>query len=202
MPIEAGTIYFAPPDYHLLVDKGPSIALSTDEPVNFSRPSIDLLMQSAVDVYGARLAAVILTGANADGAAGLAQVQRAGGTAIVEDPDTAQVAVMPVAALQRVRDAVVSSLDGIAAVVADARCRARWKVSVVIQQPTARVKILLVDDLAENLLALGRCCGATPSNCSRRGRVPPLSSCCWCTNSVSRWWTCRCPRWTASNSRS
>ena len=71
-PVGAGTVYFAPPDYHLLVDSGPQLALSSDEPVHFSRPSIDVLFESAADVYGERLLGIILTGASDDGAAGLA----------------------------------------------------------------------------------------------------------------------------------
>ena len=78
-PVEPGTVYFAPPDYHLLVDDGPQLALSADELVHFSRPSIDVLFESAADVYGERLLGIILTGANEDGAAGLAAVHRAGG---------------------------------------------------------------------------------------------------------------------------
>src|SRR5215813_2427247 len=63
-PVEPGTIYFAPPDYHLLVDRGPRVALSADDLVHFSRPSIDVLFESAAEVYGERLIGIILTGAN------------------------------------------------------------------------------------------------------------------------------------------
>ena len=90
-PVRPGTVYFAPPDYHLLIDAGPSLALSADELVNYSRPSIDVLFESAADVYGARLLGIILTGANEDGAAGLAAVHAAGGITIVQEPDSAQV---------------------------------------------------------------------------------------------------------------
>lgn len=100
-PVAPGTVYVAPPDYHLLVDEGPRIALSTDVPVNFSRPAIDVLFESAADLYRERLLAVVLTGANHDGAAGLAAVQQRGGVAVVQDPESAQVALMPAAALQR-----------------------------------------------------------------------------------------------------
>jgi two-component system chemotaxis response regulator CheB len=117
MPLEGGTIYFAPPDYHLLLDRGPCLALSTDELVNYSRPSIDVLMLSAVDLYGDRLAAVLLTGANEDGAAGIAAVARAGGITIVQDPATAHVSTMPAAALARVRADHVLPLAGIAALL-------------------------------------------------------------------------------------
>lgn len=117
LPVEIGTIYFAPPDYHLLLDKGPSLALSADEPVNYSRPAIDILFESAIDVYGTRLAAIVLTGANEDGAAGIAAVQRAGGIAIVEDPKTALVPAMPAAALKRIAADFVLPLDEIIALL-------------------------------------------------------------------------------------
>jgi two-component system chemotaxis response regulator CheB len=98
-PVQPGTVYLAPPDYHLLIDRGPALALSSDEPVHFSRPSIDVLFESAADIYGERLVGLILTGANQDGAAGLAAVGRAGGRTVVQDPDTAAVAYLPQSAL-------------------------------------------------------------------------------------------------------
>jgi two-component system, chemotaxis family, protein-glutamate methylesterase/glutaminase len=98
-PVRPGTVYLAPPDYHLLIDRGPALALSSDEPVHFSRPSIDVLFESAADIYGERLMGLILTGANQDGAAGLAAVGRAGGRTVVQDPDSATVAYLPRAAL-------------------------------------------------------------------------------------------------------
>jgi two-component system, chemotaxis family, protein-glutamate methylesterase/glutaminase len=100
-PVEPGTIYFAPPDYHLLVDRGPQLMLSADDPVNFSRPSIDVLFESAADVFGERLLGIILTGANDDGARGLEAVRRAGGWTIVQQPETAQASLMTEAALKR-----------------------------------------------------------------------------------------------------
>ena len=99
-PVQPGTVYFAPPDYHLLIDRGPAFALSSDEPVHFSRPSIDVLFDSAADIYGERLMGVILTGANQDGAEGLAAVGHAGGRTVVQDPVSAAVAYLPEAALQ------------------------------------------------------------------------------------------------------
>jgi two-component system chemotaxis response regulator CheB len=116
-PIEAGTVYFAPPDYHLLVDDGAQLALSADEPVNYARPSIDVLFESASDAYGSRLLGIVLTGANHDGAAGLSAVDRAGGLAIVQDPKTAQVEVMPAAALAATRGARALPLPEIAEVL-------------------------------------------------------------------------------------
>lgn len=117
-PIVAGTIYFAPPDYHLLVDRGDGqlqLALSADAPVHFSRPSVDVLFESAADAYGAGVAGVILTGASSDGALGLAAIVDAGGRAIVQDPAATQVPLMPQAALHRVPSAEVRTLEGIAA---------------------------------------------------------------------------------------
>jgi two-component system chemotaxis response regulator CheB len=99
-PVQPGTVYFAPPDYHMLIDRGPALALSGDEPVHFSRPSIDVLFDSAADIYGECLMGVILTGANQDGAEGLAAVGRAGGRTIVQEPDSAAVAFLPRAALE------------------------------------------------------------------------------------------------------
>lgn len=99
-PVQPGTVYFAPPDYHLLVDRGPVLALSSDEPVHFSRPSIDVLFDSAADIYGERLLGLILTGANQDGAEGLAAVGRAGGRTVVQEPGGAAVPFLPEAALR------------------------------------------------------------------------------------------------------
>ena len=113
--VEPGTIYFAPPDYHLLVDRGPAIALSVDDLVNFSRPSVDVLFESAADVYGSRLLGIILTGASQDGAAGLQAIRRAGGATIVQEPATAQVAVMAESALKQGPADFVLSLEEIAA---------------------------------------------------------------------------------------
>ena len=100
-PVEPGTVYFAPPDYHLLLEKSRRMALSVDEPAHFSRPSIDVLFESAADVYSERLLGIILTGANEDGAAGLHAVHRAGGITVAQQPDSAKVPLMVVSALQR-----------------------------------------------------------------------------------------------------
>lgn len=113
-PIAAGTIYFAPPDYHLLVEAGRTLALSSDEPVLFSRPSIDVLFESAADVYGAGLVGVVLTGANHDGAMGLLAIAEAGGTALVQEPGDAFASAMPEAALATVPGASVLRVQEIA----------------------------------------------------------------------------------------
>ena len=102
--LEDGHVYIAPPDYHVLVAPG-EIALSTDAPVRFSRPSIDVMFESAAEAYGKSLLAVVLTGANQDGCRGAAAVARMGGRIFVQDPAEAEVAVMPAAVLQSVREA-------------------------------------------------------------------------------------------------
>ncbi|WP_198972052.1 chemotaxis protein CheB [Xylophilus sp. ASV27] len=98
-PILPGHLYFAPPGYHLLVEADRSFSLSCEAPVLFSRPSIDVLLDSAAHAYRERLAAMLLTGASADGAAGLAQAGALGGFTAVQDPASARVATMPAAAL-------------------------------------------------------------------------------------------------------
>ncbi|NMM76507.1 chemotaxis protein CheB [Acidovorax sp. SRB_14] len=100
-PIAPGTLYFAPPDYHLLVDTGPALALSVDAPVHYSRPSIDVLFESAADIYARQLIGIVLSGANEDGARGLAAVHGGGGLALVQAPASAPMRTMPEAALQR-----------------------------------------------------------------------------------------------------
>jgi two-component system, chemotaxis family, protein-glutamate methylesterase/glutaminase len=114
-PIIDGTVYFASPDYHLLIEADRSLALSSDEPVLFSRPSIDVLFESAADAYGSALIAIILTGANHDGAKGLKAVVEAGGIALVQSPDGAFASAMPEAAIEMCPSARVMSLDAIAA---------------------------------------------------------------------------------------
>ena len=113
-PVEPGTVYFAPPDYHLLVDDGPQLALSADEPVHFSRPSIDVLFESAAEQYGDRLLGIILTGANEDGASGLAAVHGAGGRTVVQQPETAHSTLMVESAIKRSPVDLVLSLEHIA----------------------------------------------------------------------------------------
>lgn len=113
-PIHAGTIYFAPPDYHLLIEKDQTMSLSSEEAVLFSRPSIDVLFESAADAYGPELTAIILTGANQDGARGLQAVVANGGFAIVQDPASAFASAMPEAALALSPDAATMPLSDIA----------------------------------------------------------------------------------------
>lgn len=99
-PITPG-VWFAPPDYHLLVESDRSFSLSIDEPVRFSRPSIDVLFESAARAYRSRLLGVVLTGANDDGAAGALAVRKLGGVLAVQSPETAIASEMPRAAIDR-----------------------------------------------------------------------------------------------------
>ncbi|NVH77605.1 chemotaxis protein CheB [Paraburkholderia sp. JPY432] len=99
--IQPGRVHVAPPGYHMLVEVDRTVALSTDAAVRFSRPSIDVLFESAATVYGERLLAILLSGANDDGALGLERVRTLGGTAWVQDPASAGSAEMPRAAIAR-----------------------------------------------------------------------------------------------------
>ncbi len=111
---QPGHVYIAPPDYHLLVEADGSMSLSSDEPVHYSRPSIDVLFESAADAYGDGLVGVVLTGANDDGASGLKLIAEYGGRALVQDPAEASASAMPKAALTHCPKAEKLSLDGIA----------------------------------------------------------------------------------------
>lgn len=117
-----GCVYIAPPDYHMLVDEG-YFTLSTEAPVRFSRPSIDVTFESAADTYGMDAIGVVLTGANADGSRGLRRIVDAGGLAVVQDPATAEVRVMPQAAARAVPEACVLPMDQIAPFLAGIRRR-------------------------------------------------------------------------------
>lgn len=99
-PLTPGRVYVAPPDYHLMVERG-HLALSTEDAVQFARPSVDVLFESVADAYGTRGVGVILTGVNEDGAAGLARIAAVGGFTIAQDPETAEQPEMPAAAIAR-----------------------------------------------------------------------------------------------------
>jgi two-component system chemotaxis response regulator CheB len=110
--LSAGGIYFAPPDYHLLLETAGSLALSVDPPRHFSRPSIDVLFESAADCLHQRVLAILLTGASSDGAEGLKTLAAAGGLTIMQDPTEAYAPQMPRAALRlQEPSAVLSSLE-------------------------------------------------------------------------------------------
>jgi two-component system chemotaxis response regulator CheB len=113
-PIAAGNVYVAPPDYHLLIERG-YFSLSTDEPVQYSRPSIDVTFVSAADTYGGSAVGVVLTGANSDGSRGLKRIVDRGGLAFVQSPDSAESPAMPAAALRCVATARALSIKDIAA---------------------------------------------------------------------------------------
>ncbi len=98
-PVAPGVVYLAPSDYHLLVETEGAFSLSSDEPVHYARPSIDVLFESAADAWSEGLVGVILSGANEDGAAGLARILAQGGVGLVEEPDDAYASAMPLAAL-------------------------------------------------------------------------------------------------------
>jgi two-component system chemotaxis response regulator CheB len=119
-----GHVYLAPADYHLLIERD-YLALSVDEPVCFARPSIDVLFESAADVYADRTIGVILTGANHDGTNGLARIKACGGLAIVQDPATAEISIMPQAAIEMTRVDAILPLRDIAPYLVNLLCRAR-----------------------------------------------------------------------------
>ncbi len=112
-PLQPGTVIFAPPDYHLLVENRRTLALSVDDPVLFSRPAIDPLFESAADVFGERLLAILLTGASSDGSQGMAAVRQAGGTAWIQRPDDAVSPLMPASALAHAGADAVLTLEAI-----------------------------------------------------------------------------------------
>jgi two-component system chemotaxis response regulator CheB len=113
-PIKPGVIYVAAAQYHLLIERDRSFSLSIDDKVNFSRPSIDVLFESAATAFGPRLIGVVLTGANADGAIGLASIKARGGLSIVQNPATAEVPFMPQAAISQSPPDHTLDLEGIA----------------------------------------------------------------------------------------
>lgn len=112
--IEPGVIYFAPPDYHLLIEKNFTLTLSKDEKVNFSRPSIDVLFETAAEAYKRRLTGILLTGANNDGSRGLKRIKELGGKTIVQSPADANFSEMPKSALRLFKPDFVLTLTEIA----------------------------------------------------------------------------------------
>ena len=130
-----GGIYVAPAEYHVLVEVG-HLALSTEEPVRYSRPSIDVTFESAADAYGSRTIGVIMTGANDDGARGLRRIADRGGAAIVQDPATAESAVMPAAALKLVPEAKVTTVEEMGKMIASLVARSRSRRGAPRSAPT------------------------------------------------------------------
>lgn len=111
--IRAGVVYVAPPNYHLLIEDDGTFSMSVGEVVNYARPSVDVLFESAADVYGQRLIGIILTGANKDGSQGLKKINEKGGLTIVQSPETAEVADMPRAAMEAAKPDYVLPLEAI-----------------------------------------------------------------------------------------
>lgn len=116
-PIQPHHLYVAPADYHLLIEHDRSISLDASEKVNYSRPSIDISFESAAEVYGHALLAILLSGANADGVQGLQKVKALGGTCLVQDPDTAEVDYMPRQAVEQVQPHHILPADQMAAYI-------------------------------------------------------------------------------------
>lgn len=112
--IKEGTVYFSPPNFHMLIEDDYSISFSVEAKVNYARPSIDILFETAAYVYGHELIGVLLTGANNDGSNGLKQVKEFHGLTIVQDPETAEVETMPLAAINKITPNYVLSLPEIA----------------------------------------------------------------------------------------
>src|SRR5438270_6521934 len=120
--IQPGHVYLAPADYHLLIERNGSrgeLSLSVDEAVRYSRPSIDVLFESAADAYKDRVVAIVLTGANDDGSRGAARIKARGGIVIVQDPGTAEAAAMPRATIEAVQVDRILRLEDIAPFLAE-----------------------------------------------------------------------------------
>lgn len=111
--IKAGTAYIAPPNYHLLIEQDKTLSLSADSKVNFSRPSIDVLFDSAAEVFRNGLIGIILTGANNDGSKGLKNIRNFGGLAIVQDPESAEASTMPRTAIEAAGADFILTIDEI-----------------------------------------------------------------------------------------
>ncbi len=116
-PIETGNIYFAPPDYHLLLEKDGTVSLDYSEKVNYSRPSIDVTFKNTADLYGARMAGLLLSGANSDGAEGLKYVHQKSGTTIVQHPDSAEINTMPKEALNLFKPDFIANVSEIISLI-------------------------------------------------------------------------------------
>ena len=111
--IEPGYVYIAPPNYHLLIERNKTFSLTIDERVNFARPSIDVLFESAADTYTNKLIGVILTGSNNDGTQGIKRIKERGGLVVIQNPETAESAFMPASAMAAVQPDYVLSLGDI-----------------------------------------------------------------------------------------
>src|ERR1035437_7782857 len=108
--IEKGNVYIAPPNYHLLIEKNKTFSLTIDERVNFARPSIDVLFESAAEAYKNKLIGIVLTGSNNDGTNGIKRIKECGGLTIIQDPETAESAYMPKSALDAIQPDYILSI--------------------------------------------------------------------------------------------
>lgn len=109
--IEPGNVYIAPANYHLMIEKDRTFSLTIDEQVNFARPSIDVLFESAADAYKDRLIGIVLTGSNSDGTNGIIRIKESGGLVIIQDPDTAESPTMPASAIAAIKPDYILSLE-------------------------------------------------------------------------------------------
>ncbi len=117
-PVKQGCIYIAPPNYHMMVEMDRTLSLSIDLPVNFSRPSVDVLFETAAEVYKEKLVGVIMTGANNDGSMGFKKIKQSGGLLVVQDPKTATTPQMPLAAIAAAKVDHILTLQGIGRLLA------------------------------------------------------------------------------------
>ena len=153
-----GNIYIAPGDYHVLVDNDKTLALDTSEKVNFSRPSIDVAFEEFARVYGSKCIGILLSGANSDGSSGLKRIKDAGGLTIVQSPDSAKVATMPMSAVKLFQPDVIANPQQMAGLLIEA---SKFPIGDFIRKikngedlTSNLPSILLVDDLDDNLFSL------------------------------------------------
>ncbi len=111
--IQPGTAYLAPANYHLMIEYGYYFSLSVVEPINHSRPAIDVVMETAAAVFRSKAVGVLLSGANMDGSAGMKKIHEQGGKTVVQDPETAEIRTMPDAAIKLFRPGLISDTEGI-----------------------------------------------------------------------------------------
>jgi len=111
--IETGNVYIAPANYHLMLEKDKTFSLTIDERVNFARPSIDVMFESAAEAFQKKLIGIVLTGSNSDGAKGIKRISELGGLAIIQDPETAESPTMPSSAIAAVQPDYILSLEKI-----------------------------------------------------------------------------------------
>jgi len=118
-PVKTGTLYLAPANYHIMTDHGFHFSLSVEDTVNHSRPSIDILFETAAEVYSNRCIGILLSGANSDGAKGMEKIKNAGGTTIIQDPENCEIPYMPNACLRLFKSDFVLNADKIVNFIRD-----------------------------------------------------------------------------------